>query len=397
MGLFKMPSLGADMEAGTLVEWMIAPGDVVKKGDTVAVVETQKGAIEIETFEAGTVGKLLVGVGETVPVGTPLAEIGDMSAAEAAPGPMPEPEPAPEPEPEPEPELPPAPVAAPVATPTPISAGRERASPAARKLAAERGIDLATIKGTGPEGAVTSRDLEGAPKAAAQKATRTSGIDFTEMRKAIGRAMARSKREIPHYYLRHQIDLRAASAWLDNYNGSREPSDRLLMGALLVKAVAMALKEFPDMNGFYENDTFTPSAAIHCGVAVAVRGGGLIAPAIHDTASLPLSDLMASMRDLVARVRAGGLKGSELSDPTITITSLGDRGVDEVYGVIHPPQVAIVGFGTVEERALAKDGALMAAPTAIVTLAADHRVGDGRRGALFLREIETLLQKPEAL
>jgi len=387
MGLFKMPSLGADMEAGKLVEWMIAPGDEVKKGDTVAVVETQKGAIEIETFEAGTVGKLLVEVGETVPVGTPLAEIGDMSVEAAVPAHEAVPEP------EPGPIAPPAPVAA----PTLIRAGRHRASPAARKLSAEKGIDLSAIKGTGPGGAVTSRDLEGTHKAAGQKAASASGVDFTEMRKAIGRAMARSKREIPHYYLRHQIDLRAASSWLDEYNGSREPSGRLLMGALLVKAVALSLKQFPDMNGFYENDAFTPSDAIHCGVAVAVRGGGLIAPAVHDTDGLPLGDLMAAMRDLVARVRAGGLKGSELSDPTITITSLGDRGVDEVYGVIHPPQVAIVGFGTVEERPLAADGTLVAAPTVIATLAADHRVGDGRRGALFLREIEKLLQKPEAL
>ncbi len=396
MGLFKMPSLGADMEAGKLVEWMIAPGDVVKKGDTVAVVETQKGAIEIETFEAGTVGNLLVEVGETVPVGTPLAEIGDMSTAEAAPKPVQEPAPETKAEPAPEAVAPP-PAQQHASTPAPNAAGRHRASPAARKLAQEKAIDLAAIKGTGPGGAVTSRDLQGAPKAAPQKAPSPSGIDFTEMRKAIGRTMARSKREIPHYYLRHQIDLRAANAWLEDYNASREPSGRLLMGALLVKAVALALKEFPDMNGFYEDETFSPSEAIHCGVAVAVRGGGLIAPAIHDTASLPLSNLMAGMRDLVARVRAGGLKGSELSDPTITITSLGDRGVDEVYGVIHPPQVAIVGFGTVEQRPLAASGTLVAAPTVIATLAADHRVGDGRRGALFLREIEKLLQKPEAL
>jgi len=332
MGLFKMPSLGADMEAGTLVEWMIAPGDVVAKGDTVAVVETQKGAIEIETFEAGTVGKLLVEVGETVPVGTPLAEIGDVSAPEAAPAPAPESAVALEPTQEvtAAPEAPP-PTPKPTAAPTPASAGRHRASPAARKLAAETGVDLSGIKGTGPGGAVTSCDLEGAPKATPREAARASGIDFTEMRKAIGRAMARSKREIPHYYLKHQIDLQAASAWLEDYNGSQEPAGRLLMGALLVKAVALALKNFPDMNGFYEDDAFTPSVAIHCGVAVAVRGGGLIAPAVHDTDSLSLSDLMAAMRDLVARVRAGGLKGSELADPTITITSPGRM---EIHGAL---------------------------------------------------------------
>lgn len=411
MSVFKMPSLGADMDAGKLVEWLVKPGDEVKRGDIVAVVETQKGAIEIETFEEGTVGKLLVAVGETVPVGTPLAEIGE-GGAEAVPV---EPErvtaevetapPAPEPAaPVSEPPTPPVqeeqkPA---VTVEAPVSPARPRVSPAARKLAAEKGVDATTIKGSGPDGAVVSADVARAgagrvAEGAATSAKPRAGLDFTEMRKAIAQAMARSKREIPHYYLRHQVNMAAATRWLEDENATRTPEARLLMGTLLVKAVSLALTRFPEFNGFYEDGGFRAVPEIHCGLAVAIRGGGLIAPALHDCDRLSLDQLMEAMRDLVGRVRTGHLRSSELSDPTVTVTSLGERGVDEVFGVIYPPQVAILGFGTVERRPVATEDGVDAVPTVIVTLAADHRASDGRRGALFLSEIDKLLQVPEAL
>ncbi len=379
-----MPSLGADMEAGTLVEWICQPGDEVKRGDIIAVVETDKGAIEVEVFEDGRIDRILVEPGTKVPVGTLLAEIagaGQAAAAETAREPVPKPAPAPPPE-----------VAKPVAAP-PAPSSLMRASPAARSLAAERGIDLGTITGTGPSGEIRRADVE----AAGQPAMRPSGPDLSPMRRAIAAAMERSKREIPHYYLTHIMNVSAPQSWLEHHNSGHPPAERILFGALLVKASALALRVFPEFNGFYDQGRYAPSDAIHVGLAIAIRGGGLAAPAIHDTDTLPLGELMAKMRDLVGRVRKGGFRSSEISDPTVTVSALGDRGVEALLPVIYPPQVAIIGFGTPLPRAWALGDAVAVRPVLSVSLAADHRVSDGHRGALFLRRIEELLQHPEAL
>jgi pyruvate dehydrogenase E2 component (dihydrolipoamide acetyltransferase) len=217
------------------------------------------------------------------------------------------------------------------------------------------------------------------------------------MRAAIAVAMSRSKREIPHYYLSNTVDVGAATAFIGTMNAERPPERRLLLGALFVKATAMAAKTFPEFNGAFETGAYRPSAAIHVGVAISIRGGGLVAPAIHDVVDLALDDLMAAMRDLIGRVRAGRFRSSEIADPTITVSSLGERGVEALYGVIYPPQVAIVGFGKVVERPWVVGAALVARPLVTTTLAADHRVSDGHRGALFLAKIGELLQRPEAL
>jgi pyruvate dehydrogenase E2 component (dihydrolipoamide acetyltransferase) len=393
---FRMPSLGADMEAGTLVEWLVKPGDPVKRGDVIAVVETQKGAIEIETFETGQIEEILVGLDAKVPVGTPLARIrtdieakAGIAAMKAAPPPVAAaavaaPLPAP-------PTRPPPPVAA-------APAGRFRASPAARRLAEQRGLDLDMLTGTGPDGAIVYADVERSPGAVApREKKRAAGLDLDAMRKAIAAAMARSKREIPHYYLQHQVDVTASEQWLARTNAERLPDKRLLMASLALKAVALAVRGFPVFNGFYQNETFNPSAAVHIGMAIAIRGGGLAAPAVHDTDRLTLDELMQRMRDLVQRVRAGRIRGSEMSDPTITVSSLGERGVETLYGVIYPPQVAIVGIGKAVSRPWVVDDAIGPRSIVTVTLAADHRVSDGHAGALFLAEIGRLLQEPESL
>ncbi len=394
-----MPSLGADMEAGTLVQWLVKPGDKVKHGDVIAVVETQKGAIEIETFQTGTIEKFLVDVGTKVPVGTPLAAITAEGEARPAARPAPSPK-APG-------AAPPPPKAAALPAPPrgPAAAGT-RASPAARRLAELRGIDLTTITGTGPQGAITVADVEshagaaGAPAptpAAAPEKKRAPSLDLGAMRVAIAAAMARSKREIPHYYLTHQIDVTACEQWLAQKNADLPPDSRLLIGALALKAVALATRRFPAFNGFYRDNRFEPSEAVHTGVAIAIRGGGLTAPALHDTDKLSLDDLMARLRDLIQRTRAGRIRSSEISDPTITVSSLGERGVEALYGVIYPPQVAIVGFGKVVWRPWVIDGAIGPRSVVTITLAADHRVSDGHTGALFLTEIGKLLQEPDKL
>lgn len=378
MADFRMPSLGADMEAGTLVEWKVKVGDRVKRGDLVAVVETNKGAIEIEIWEAGVVEELCVQPGTKVPVGTALAVVRG-PAEEAAPRAAP-------------PAAVPAPLGAPTAAqprplatlPSPVS-GRAQASPAARARARDLDVELASVQGTGPQGAVTIADVE----AAAHR-------PGPPIRQAIAAAMARSKREIPHYYLGTEIDLSRALAWLAAENERRPVTERLLPVALLLKAVALATRQVPEVNGLYV-DAFRPSQAVHLGLAISLRRGGLVAPALHDVDRKPLGELMRDVNDLVARTRGGGLRSSELTDATLTVTSLGDLGVTTVYGVIYPPQVALVGFGRVMERPWATGGRLEARPVISATLSADHRVSDGVRGAAFLAAIDRHLQAPEAL
>jgi pyruvate dehydrogenase E2 component (dihydrolipoamide acetyltransferase) len=209
--------------------------------------------------------------------------------------------------------------------------------------------------------------------------------------------MSRSKREIPHYYLSTTIDLGHAMAWLAEENGARPVAERLVPAALLLKAVARSLRAYPELNGWWRDGGFVPSGAVHAGVAVALRGGGVIAPALHDVEGRSLDDVMRGLRDLVTRVRGGGLRSSELADATITVTALGDRGVDAVFPVIFPPQVAIVGFGTVVERPWVVTGQVVPRPVVTATLAGDHRVSDGHRGALFLDAVAAALQRPEEL
>jgi pyruvate dehydrogenase E2 component (dihydrolipoamide acetyltransferase) len=274
-----------------------------------------------------------------------------------------------------------------------------RASPAARRLAEERGIDLSGVTGSGPAGAITYADVERrlGEAAALPEKKRTIGLDLDAMRTAIAAAMARSKREIPHYYLAHQIDATSCEQWLTQKNATLPPDNRLLIGALTVKAVALAARRFPAFNGFYRGDKFELAPAVHVGVAIAIRGGGLAAPALHDADQLSLDALMSRMRDLVQRTRSGRIRSSEISDPTITVTSLGERGVETLYGIIYPPQVAIVGFGKIVTRPWVVDGAIGPRSVATITLSADHRVSDGHAGALFLAEIGKLLQEPDKL
>ena len=399
---FRMPSLGADMAAGTLVEWLVKPGDHVKRGDVIGVVETEKGAIEVEVFNAGTVSELVVPVGTKVPVGTVLARL-DTGAAE-----IPAPAAAPV---VPIPVVPPLVAAPPVAAPPPrlaeAAAGRVPASPAARRLAAARGIALERLTGSGPGGAITLADVEAAaveappvaPPAAppAAPAVRRGGFDLAAMRQAIAAAMGRSKREIPHYYLTQTVELTRALARLERLNQDRAPPDRLLPAVLLLRATALAVAKTPELNGFWEAGRFRPADGVHVGWATALRGGGLIAPAIRDADRRPLDELMAAMRDLVRRARTGGLRSSELTDPTITVTSLGERGAESVLPIIYPAQVAMVGFGRIVTRPWVVDGAIGPRPIVTVTLAGDHRASDGHRGGLLLAEIDRLLQEAETL
>jgi pyruvate dehydrogenase E2 component (dihydrolipoamide acetyltransferase) len=512
MAQFLMPTLGADMDEGTLLEWLVKPGDEVHKGQVIAVVDTEKAAIEVESFATGNIERLIVEPGETVPVGTVLATITtEVAPAEAIekpaakakakrgaptkPMPAAKPKrrrtvkaatkPAAKAEPQPavgrtatfpaHPETwsplvrhladelgidlatvlgtghagaitradvtgaaaamhagrpapglgrekprprPAAEQAAVRAAPGPAgTGGRPRVSPLARRVAADLGVDLSAVTGTGPDGAIRESDVRRAaeagiqigaeaagraaptPSAAAvstaQPAAASAAQRLLAMRQVTARLMARSKREIPHYYLRETVDMSRAMAWLHDRNRELDVSERLVPSALLLKAAAVAARQVPALNGFWIDDQFVPGEGIHLGCAISLRGGGLITPAIHDAADMTPFALMKSLRDLVTRARSGRLKGSELTDATITVTNLGDQGVELVFGVIYPPQVALIGFGKVAERPVAANGMVGVHPVVTATLAADHRATDGYTGARFLTALSEQLQRPE--
>jgi pyruvate dehydrogenase E2 component (dihydrolipoamide acetyltransferase) len=348
------------MDYGTVVEWHVAPGARVKHGDVVAVVETDKGAIDVEIFDAGVVRDIVVPVGTRVPVGTVLALIE-------------------------------------TDTPAPASApARARIAPAARRRARELGLDAATLRGSGPGGAIVLADVErAAPSPQPAPAAAEEGAQG--MRAAIAAAMSRSKREIPHYYLASTLDVTPATAWLAAHNAKVPPAQRLLFAALLLKAVALSCRDVRGFNGLHRGGRYEESPAVHVGVAVALRGGGLVAPAIMDTADKPLAALMDDFRELVTRARAGRLRASELAAPTIILTSLGEGTVDTVFPIIQPPQVAIVGAGAVAERPWVVDGTVVPRQVLTLSLAADHRVTDGRLGAQFLARIAARLATPDSL
>ncbi len=391
--IFRMPALGADMETGIVARWHVAVGGAVRRGEAFVDVETHKGVIEVEASVDGVVTRLLVEEGAEVPVGTPIAEIGRGVSAVVAPvvAPVPAPVPAPVVAPVPSPVVPVPPPPAPAAAITWI-----RATPSARHLARAEGIDLASIAGTGHHGAVVREDVERAlvpsPAAAPPPPVAPASTGLSPMRQAIAAAMARSNREIPHYYLAHDIDLHHAHHWLAEHNATRSPAERVLPGALLVWAVARVLARFPELNGFWVDGDFRPAAGVHPGIAIALRGGGLVNPALHDADRMTPAEVMVGLGDLVTRARSGKLRGSEVTDATITITSLGDTGVESVFGVIQPPQVALVGFGRVTDRPVAVDGMLAVRPVVTATLAGDHRASDGHQGARFLLAVDRQLQ-----
>ncbi len=379
----QLPSLGPEMTSGKLLEWRIVPGQQVRKGTVIAVVDTEKAAIDVESWHDGEVVELLATPGQDLAVGTVIARL-------ATPGEARLTLPASVPRSVPTPSAPPS--AAPVAATV-------RALPAARARAAELGVALEGRRGRGPGGAITLQDVEDwATEHAPRAADAAAGGDRPDsVRRAIAASMARSKREIPHYYLWDEIDVAAALGRLRLFNAARSVTGRVLPVAMLLTAVARAAGEFTDMNGAHDGLHYRPSGRVNLGVAVALRSGGLIAPALIDAHLLSVGQLMQGLSDLVRRARAGGLRSSEVTGQTITVTALGDEGSRGLLGVIYPPQVALVGIGRISLRPVVESGVVVPRECVTISLAADHRVSDGRRGAQFLARIAALLQSPELL
>jgi pyruvate dehydrogenase E2 component (dihydrolipoamide acetyltransferase) len=389
---FLMPKLGADMTEGRVVEWLKKPGEPVARGEVVLVIETDKSNVEVESWAAGKLEKILVAPGDAwLPVGTPLATIRAEGPEPAVPPAFAAPAPSPV-------AAPPAVAAPPPTSPAPrvaVPSERLHVSPAARRRAEALGVALESVQGTGPDARITLEDVE--RTAAAPAPAKAPADRSARMREAIAAAMSRAKREIPHYYLSTTIDFGPAAAWLEARNRDRPVTERLLYGVLLLKAVALGLRQVPELNGFWIGGRAVRSEGVHVGVAVSLRGGGLVAPALRDADRQPIDELMRNFQDLVGRARAGSLRSSEMTDATITVTSLGERGVEAVYGIIYPPQLALVGFGTLVERPWVVAGQVMPRRVITATLSGDHRATDGHRGGLFLDALGRLLQEPEKL
>jgi pyruvate dehydrogenase E2 component (dihydrolipoamide acetyltransferase) len=387
---FLMPSLGADMEAGTLVEWRKKPGDSVKRGDIIADVETQKGLIEIEVFDEGVIGELLIKEGTKVPVGTVMATINpstsELETKETTTQ----------------------------KTVIAIQPTEEKtikkvvteqfekkqikASPLAKRIAAENNIDLSQLQGTGEGGAITKEDIENAitQKEKITKPEEKMSLQLEAVRLAVAAAVSKSNKEIPHYYLEKKIDMTKALTWLRESNSKRPIQKRLLPAALIIKATAKSLVDFPNLNAIWDNGV-QPKKEINIGFVVSLRSGGVIVPTIRNADLKSIDEIMEALNDIIPRARAMKLRSSDLTDSTITITSLGEGGADMVFGVIYPPQVAIVGFGGSSQQAVVDNGMLGIRSVFTATLAGDHRVTDGLTGSDFLSTLNNYLQNPESL
>ena len=377
---FQMPSLGADMEDGILIEWKKKPGDIVKRGDIIAEVETQKGLIEIEVFDEGSIAELLIQEGTKVPVGTKMALIQPSTIEAEKPIEL-------------------HPIMEKISEPI-IEEKTDtisiKASPLAKKMAQENHIDLSKIIGTGPDGAITKEDIDASIKQSETAETEKISTPSEAIRMAVAAAMSKSNREIPHYYLEKKIDMTKALAWLQEANKQRTVDNRLLPVVLFIKAMAKSLKEVPDLNAVWENGLLQKTE-INIGFVVSLRNGGIIVPAIPQSDTKSADEIMTALNDLIPRARALKLRSSELSSSTITLTNLGDAGADTVFGIIYPPQVAIVGLGNITEQPFAENGMLGIRSLANVTLAGDHRATDGLTGSRFLSSLDKNLQNPEAL
>lgn len=344
-----MPSLGADMDQGKLIEWKINPGDEIKKNQVIASVETTKSIVDIESFREGKVLELLTKVGDVIPVGKIIASLEIHAEVENS---------------------------------------HLKISPVAKKIAEEKHIDISQIVPTGTQGEITLKDIE------------KKEFLGKNLRLSIASAMARSKKEIPHYYLKRKIYLDSLIKWLDEKNTISTAEERLLIPAVLMRAVILALKKYPQLNGYYINDKFEMSESVNLGTAFALKDEGVLVPAVLEAEKLSLSEFNLAFQNLALRTKNGGLKNRELNEGTITVTNVGDLGSDEVFGIIFPPQVAIVGFGRIRKEPIVdtiNQGEIYPGFVIDVTLSADHRVSDGLLGAKFLNELANVLNHPLTL
>lgn len=406
-----MPSMGADMTEGTIAKWLMDEGDKISRGDKLAEIETDKTVVEMEAYAEGLLRKILVDEGSLVQVGTVIAYIGDAdddvpeepSATLVETG-------APETE-----------VASgsgqrgessaqsPESTPTGTTAmsGRVKASPIARKIAEERGINVAEVQGTGPGGRITKDDVENfsppVPFAASEgpPPILVDGSDttLTSMRQAIARVTVRSKTEIPHFYVTHEVDMGAAMTFRSQLNEALADSmDSVSINDMILKALSNALVRYPKWNSFFEGDNLVGHTDINLGVAIALEEG-LIVPAVIGVQNMSLIEVSRASRDLGKRARGDGgtLTQDELSKGTFGTSNLGMFGTDMFSAIIVPPNAGIIAVGAVKDKPVVRGGEIVVGSIMNATISADHRIGDGAEAAILLSEFQKNLENPTRL
>ena len=397
-----MPQMGYDMREGTVVRWYKQEGETVNRGEVIADIETDKATVEFEAYTGGVLGRIVAAEGVAVPVGNLIAIITEPGEAVpepavAAPPAAAEPAPAPTPEPA-------AVVAQPAAAPP--ADGQVRASPIARRLARERGIDLALLTGTGPNGRVVEQDVldyqpvaETAPAPAAASAAAApadSRIELSRMRQTIARVTADSKSTAPHFYVTAEIDMGKAMALRRDVNDAAAPENRVSVNDLMVKACALALVAHPKFNSFFRGDHLEVHGAMNIGIAIALETG-LILPGVSNCESKTLLQIAAATKDLIDRANNGSLRNEEYSSTTFSISNMGMFDVESFTAIIYPPHAAILAVGSVKEQPVVRDGQLAVGQMMKATLSTDHRVADGAEAAMFLMEIKRVLENPVAL
>jgi len=403
--VITMPKLGFDMAEGTLIEWVKGEGDEVGEDDVIAIIETDKASVEVPALRSGVLRALLVKEGQTVPVGQPIAIIGaadeeiDLEALGVT-------EAAPEAEAGEVEEA----VAPPPEAPPAVERGRLAVSPVARRMAEELGIDLTRVRGTGPNGRIIKRDIEAylremekAPEKAPppiptpSHAPAPEGIQvepMTPMRETIGRRMVESKQQAPHFYITYEIDMEAAMALRQELNALLPEDERISVNDLVIKAAAIALREFPRLNASFAGDEIHIHEQVNIGIAVA-REVGLVTAVIRDCDRKPLAQIAREARELVRRVREGRMRPDDMVGSTFTISNLGMFGVEEFAAIINPPQAAILAVGAVRRvPVVTEDGELAVGARMKVTISADHRVTDGAEAARFMQAFKRALEEP---
>ncbi len=419
-----MPSLGFDMTEGKLANWLKKEGDKVEKGQAIAEIETEKATVEIEATVAGTIRSIIVPAGQTVPVGTVIAVIGDPADKGMAPH-----EPttsAPEPAArEVPPSEKPAP-ATPAPEPTPSGQGqvaepetRVRASPLARRMAQEAGLDLSRITGTGPGGRIMERDIQGAmagrstvapapsrpqappaPKSTfpaqppiAPPAPATPPAPLNKMRQAIARRMTESKTTVPHFYITVAVNMTEALDVREQLNAMASDADKVSVNDLVVAAVARTLTQFRYLNASYRDGSLERHSDINIGLAVALEDG-LITPVIHNADQKSIRAIAVESKAVTERARSNRLRADDLTGGTFTVSNLGMFGVDEFIAIINPPEAAILAVGAATKQPIVRDDQVSIAPLMKATISVDHRVADGAQAARFMAEFKKLLENP---
>ena len=406
-----MPKLGFDMQEGTLVRWLRNEGDAIEKGDVLAEIETDKATVEVESSAAGFVRRLLVDKGAVVPIGDPIAIVGAKDEKIEVPSaPVKAVEGRESALPDAEATTAAAATEAPAESRTPEVSGAAKASPLARKMARQANLDLGAIPGTGPGGRVVRRDVEAvlagkaaagaaptAPKIPVSKGSRADeAVALTKLRQAIGRRMTESKSHVPHFYVTYEYRADALVAMREQVNEYMEEGGKISVNDFMVKATALCLREFPNLNAAFQGDHVVRHGAINVGVAVAVEGG-LLTVVCKDADVKPLPQISQEIREMAARVRSGKVRSDDIEGSTFSVSNLGMFGVENFAAIINPPEAAILAVGAARKVPVVDGDSIRAGWRMKATIAVDHRVSDGAEAARFMKSLARYIEAPAGL